>query len=175
MGEVGSDESEGGYGLGIWIRNRIREAGHSGRKRSEELGIRTITVHFDMAGTGVASLIKLAHRGDPGCLLALVLSNRLVVSAYLDLVSAAGGEGQRSQKCYWLEGWSECGGVSRRASTLHGWEWSQYKWKRISSIQAPFCSPGLCSRLTSLLAVMRWDLVFNCGVSESNICKVFFL
>lgn len=144
---------------------------------SEELGIRAITVHFDMAGAGVASLIKLAHRGEPGCLLALVLSHRLVVSAYLDLVLvlAAGKEGQRSQKCYWLEGWSECGGVSRRASTLHGWEWSQYKCKKIPSIQALFCSPGLCSRLTSLLAVMRWDLVFSCGVSESSICKVFFL
>lgn len=81
---MGSDESEGGYGLGIWTRNRIREAGCSGRKRSEELGMRTITVHFDMAGAGIASLIKLAHRGEPGCLLAQVLSNRLVVSAYLD-------------------------------------------------------------------------------------------
>lgn len=38
----------------------------------------------------------------------------------------------------------------------------------------PFCSPGLCSRLASLLAVMRWDLVFDCGVSKSSICKVFF-
>lgn len=155
--------------------NRIREAGHSGRKRSEELGMRTITVHFDMAGAGMASLIKLAHLGEPGFLLAQVLSNTLVVSAYLGLVLAAGGEGQRSRKCYWLEAWSECGSVSRRASTLHGWEWSQYKWKRIPSIQTPFCSPGLRSRLTSLLAVMRWDLVFDCGMSKSSICKVFFI
>lgn len=82
--------------------------------------MRNSTVHFDVAGPGIASLIKLAHWGETGCLLAQVLSNsRLGVAAHLDLVSAAGGEGQSSSKYYWLEGWSEHGCVSIEISPLH--------------------------------------------------------
>lgn len=63
--------------------------------------MRTSTVHFGMAGPGMASLIKLAHWGETGCLLAQVLSNsRLVVSTPLDLL-LAGEEGQSSQKYNW--------------------------------------------------------------------------
>lgn len=37
----------------VWASGSETGLGSSGRKRSEELGMRTITVHFDMAGTGM--------------------------------------------------------------------------------------------------------------------------
>lgn len=81
--------------------------------------MRTGTVRFDMAGAGMASVIKLTDWGETGCLLAQVLGNsRLGLSAHLDLVLAARGEGQISHKYYRLEGWSEHGCASRKTSLL---------------------------------------------------------